>query len=279
MSKVEYISERWRDTLQHNHADSFEALWQLQQDDWFEAPNQRRGGWSGVCKATLSLAESGEANVFIKRQENHFYRSWRRFFQQRPTFEREYRNILAFNKYGIPTVELLYYGHRVVHGKLRAILVTRELEGYRPLSDDGALIFSGMNLTGRMRLFENLAAAMRKMHGKRFQHGCLYPKHLFVKQQPDGSFQSCFIDLEKARRGLSTKSAAVKDLGILHRHTENCSKTDRLRFFLAYRQEKRLSKESKTMLATITQPKRSHAGRNAVSDDAAQSSAGLQDAS
>jgi hypothetical protein len=43
----------------------------------------------------------------------------------------------------------------------------------------------------------------------------------------------------------------------LHRHTCGCSRTDRLRFFLAYRQEKRLSPESKRMLAIITRPKAS----------------------
>ena len=49
----------------------------------------------------------------------------------------------------------------------------------------------------------------------------------------------------------------MKDLGILHRHTSGCSRTDRLRFFLAYRQETRLSPESKRMLAIITRPKAS----------------------
>ncbi|PKO25129.1 MAG: hypothetical protein CVU35_05700 [Betaproteobacteria bacterium HGW-Betaproteobacteria-8] len=269
MENMEYISERWHSTLQQNHADNFEALWQLQQDNWFEAPNYRRGGWSGVCKAVLSLEDGTQANVFIKRQENHFYRSWRHFFQQRPTFEREFRKILAFNKYGIPAVELLYYGQRMEHGKLRAILVTRELEGYQALGDDQTMIFSGMDFARRKRLFGSVAAAMRQMHAHRFQHSCPYPKHLFVKAQADGSFQTCFIDLEKARRRLSAKKAGLKDLGILHRHTRNCSRTDRLRFFLAYRQEKRLSKESKAMLATITQAKKPHAGRNAGAVDAA----------
>ncbi|MDZ4099655.1 MAG: lipopolysaccharide kinase InaA family protein, partial [Methylophilaceae bacterium] len=126
---MEYISEHWRNMLTQNQADNFEALWRLEQDKWFEAPNHRRGGWSGVCKTTLTLPEGGEVGVFIKRQENHFYRSWRHLFRQRPTFEREFRNIQHYQKHEIPTVEVMYYGHRVVQGKLRAILVTRELEG------------------------------------------------------------------------------------------------------------------------------------------------------
>lgn len=258
MCEMEYISERWRNTLTQNHADNFEALWQLQQDDWFEAPNHRRGGWSGVCKTTLALPEGGEVAIFIKRQENHFYRSWRHFFRQRPTFEREFRNILSYQKHAIPTVELMYYGHRVVHGKLRAILITRELQGYQPLGDEDSLLIAKMDLAGRKRIFEKLAGAMRKMHESHFQHSCLYPKHIFLKNQADAPIQTGFIDLEKARRRLFKTSATMKDLGILHRHTAHCSKTDRLRFFMAYRQEQKLSVESKKMLAIIVRPKKSH---------------------
>ncbi|MDP2247981.1 MAG: lipopolysaccharide kinase InaA family protein [Nitrosomonadales bacterium] len=257
MCEMEYVSERWRKTLSHNQADNFEALWQLQKDNWFEAPNHRRGGWSGVCKAMLTLPEGGEVGVFIKRQENHFYRSWRHFFRQRPTFEREFHNILDFQKYDIPTVNLLYYGHRVVQGKLRAILITRELSGFQPLGDDDSLLITKLNLAGRKRIFESIAGSMRKMHENRFQHSCLYPKHIFLKNQADAPVESDFIDLEKARRRFFKKSASMKDLGILHRHTAHCSRTDRLRFFMAYRQEQRLSVTSKKMLAIITRPKKS----------------------
>lgn len=262
MREMEYINEQWRSTLKANHADNFEALWQLQQNQWFEVPNQRRGGWSGVCKTSLVLAEGGEAGIFIKRQENHFYRNWRQFFRQQPTFEREYRNILNFHRRGIPTVDLIYFGQRKVNGKLRAILVTRELEAYQPMGDDRSLLFSTFGIAARKRLFESIAASMRMMHENRFQHGCLYPKHIFVKHQAGDLSQSCFIDLEKARRRLLSRSATIKDLGILYRHTQFCSKADKLRFFLAYRQEQKLSEASKKMLAVITRPKKSRATVN-----------------
>jgi hypothetical protein len=113
-----------------------------------------------------------------------------------------------------------------------------------------------MDRAARRRLFDSVAAAMRRMHAHRFQHGCLYPKHIFVKQLADGSFLTRFIGLEKARRRWSAKRAAMKDLGIMHRHTCGCSRTDRLRFFMAYRQETRLSPESKKMLAVISRPKK-----------------------
>jgi len=255
MCETEYINESWRQTLQLNDAGTFDALWRLEQDNWFEAPNQRRGGWSGVTRAALTMPEGGETGIFIKRQENHFYRSWRHGFQLRPTFEREYRNILAFHKHGVPTVELIYFGCRKVEGKLRAILITRELQAYRPLADGAGLMSSALPLAKRKALFDNLAASLRKLHGAGFQHNCLYPKHIFVSTEAGAVSASCFIDLEKARKTLWPRHAAIKDLGIMHRHTANCSRTDRLRFFLAYRQEKKLSARSKKMLAIITRPK------------------------
>lgn len=259
MMAMEYISEAWRRTLRQNHADSFAALWRLQQNDWFEEPNYRRGGWSGVCKTVLTLDDASQAPVFIKRQENHVYRSWRHFFRLRPTFEREYRNILLFNRYDIPTAGLLFYGQQQQQDRQQALLMLQALEGYRPLGDAQTLITADMDRATRRRLFDSVAAAMRRMHAHRFQHSCPYPKHIFIKQQSDGSFVTRFIDLEKARRRWSGKQAAMKDLGILHRHTSGCSRTDRLRFFLAYRQETRLSPESKKMLAVIARPKKSRA--------------------
>lgn len=264
MTALEYISAAWRRTLRQNRADSFAALWQLQQNDWFEAPNYRRGGWSGVCRTVLTLDDASQIPVFIKRQENHIYHSWRHCFRSRPTFEREYRNIRLFNRYGIPTAGLLYYGQSLQQGKRQALLMMLALQGYQPLGDARALITAAMPRPLRLRLFDSVAAAMRQMHAHRIQHGCLYPKHIFVRQQADGSFVTRFIDLEKARKRWRGKLAALKDLGILHRHTGGCSRTDRLRLFLAYRQETKLSAESKKMLAIITRPKKSRTTTTAV---------------
>jgi hypothetical protein len=253
----EFISEHWLSTLQLNHMASFDMLWQRGQKAWFEPPNHRRGGWSGVSRTTLTMADASEVGVFIKLQENHFYRSWQHLFQKRPTFEREYRNIQLFRQHGIPTVEPIYFGCRQVDGKTRAILVTRELSGFHPLGDDQHVLVSGLKISQRKQLFQHLASTVRGMHAQGFQHNCLYPKHVFLSVRENGVPESCLIDLEKARKPLFSSHTTVKDLGALHRHTADCSKTDRLRFFLAYRQEQKLSPDSKKIIADITRAKRS----------------------
>jgi len=245
----EYVGDGWRDILRHNHADGFEQLWALDADHWFEPPNQRRGGWSGVVRTRLALPEGGEVGIFIKRQENHVYRAWQNLLRPAATFEREFRNLLRFRQLSIPTLEIVYFGQRLVNGKLRAILVTRELAGYLPADAERYRPVAQLERNRRKNLIDTIAAVIRQMHGHHLQHNCLYPKHLFIREA--GEFDVRFIDLEKAKWRLFRRSIAVRDFGSLYRHTEGWSRTDQLRLFLAYRKESRLSKESRKILMRI----------------------------
>jgi tRNA A-37 threonylcarbamoyl transferase component Bud32 len=250
---VQYINPKWQTVLEKNEIDHYESFWSFYQDQWFEEPNYRRGGWSGVCRAPLILDDVNQVNIFIKRQENHFYRSARHFFLNRPTFEREYTNIRQFEKMGIPTLDLIYFAIKKVNGKYQCILVTKELEGYLSLE---ALDLSLVEKQKRYAAFESIAYTMRVMHACGYQHGNLYPKHVFVKISENEPVKTCFIDLEKTRRRIFKQAASIKDLDIFYRHLNHVSRTDRLRFFLIYRQEKKLSAASKKMLKTILRKKR-----------------------
>ena len=247
----EYINEAWLPILQHNHLDSLEALWELNKDDWFEPPNYRRGGWSGVIRTRITLPDGGEVGVFIKRQENHFFRSWRNFFRPTATFEREFRNILNFRKLGVPTLEPIYYCQKTVDGKLRAIVVTQELEGYQPFDAPCYQPINRLDRPRRMQLIGRVAKTLRHMHDARLQHNCLYLKHIFVKEEAGGGVDARLIDLEKAKWRPIRSIISTRDLYSLYRCAEGWSRTDRLRFFLAYRHEDHLSVGSKTLLRSI----------------------------
>lgn len=232
----------------HNLTD-FGTLWSLKAG-WHEDINQCRGGWSGVSRFET---DSGIA-YFIKRQENHVYREWRHGFMPAATFEREFRNLLRFRKLSIPTLELVYFGQRRNNGHLQAILLTRELQGFLPL-DATSLQKNSLktNLEFRKRLILRIADVIRQMHDAHMQHNCLYPKHIFVKQLPDNSIDVRLIDLEKAKWRPFRKQAMLRDLETLQRHAQGWSRTDRLRLFLAYRQEQRLSAQSRQILRIILQ--------------------------
>jgi len=247
----EYLNSEWRTILESNHAGNFDQLWEFDLDNWFEPPNQRRGGWSGVTRSALSLPAGGHIGTFIKRQENHGYRSWKNLFRLSSTFEREFLNLRQFGAKGIATLEPVYFGQRKVDGKLRAILITKELADYQAFDAADYQSIGKIDQARRKRIFASVGAVLRHLHVNHIQHNCLYPKHIFIREYPDGRIDVRLIDMEKAKWRSSRMRIATHDLCALNRHTKGWSHTDRLRLFLAYRQETRLSTESKRLLRAI----------------------------
>jgi hypothetical protein len=203
--------------LKANNLADFEALWNLDAG-WFEEPNQRRGGWSGVSRYQLANGEY----LFIKRQQNHIYRALLTLFLPRATFEREFVNLLRFQKLGIPPLDAV---------------------DFQPIAK--------FDRISRLKLIETTANTIRGMHDLRIQHNCLYLKHIFVKVSDTNQVEARLIDLEKAKWRPRRRLAIIRDFVSLQRHTVGWSNTDRLRFFLKYQQESRLSASSKELLSTI----------------------------
>lgn len=229
----EYCPDRWRAILQHNGLESFDRLWSLE-CGWFEPPNQRRGGWSGVSRCELQLPLGGSVGMFLKRQENHITRTLLHPFGM-PTSAREIQNILRFKRAGLPTAEPVYFAVRKIGGKMRAILGTEELTGYEPL-DNCVERWSRQGWPDhrqRRLLMQAVAATMRRMHNLRIQHGCFYPKHIFLRVEGN-DIQVRIIDLEKAKVRPLRRFAVFRDLFTLNRLSPDWSRTDRLRFLLTY---------------------------------------------
>lgn len=241
----EFVNEEWRAILAHNNLNSFEDFWVLNKDDWFEPPNIRRGGWSGVVRTTINTLDGKKVGIFIKRQENHFFRSWRNLFRLTATFEREFRNLLNFRKLGVPTLEPIYYCQKTINGQLQAIVVTKELEGFQPFDAPCYNPINQVEKVKRKRLIATVAQTLRHMHDSNLQHNCLYLKHIFVKELDNSTFDVRIIDLEKAKWRPIKSIITTRDLYSLYRRAEGWSWTDRLRFYLAYRGEKKLSIASK----------------------------------
>ena len=220
-----------------NHLADFEALWSVSAD-WYEAPNERRGGWSGVSRYVLA---DGSA-IFLKRQENHLCRTLRHPIRGIPTFYREYRNILRLQEHDIGSVEALYYGDRQAAGCWRAILVTLALDSFMNLDEWNAAP-AHSEREQRESLIRVIALACARLHHHRLQHSCLYGKHLFVpraapKTESYREADVRFIDLEKLRRGISRERVGAHDIDQLMRHTDGWSDIDKATFLAAYRQSR-----------------------------------------
>ena len=232
-----YIAKEWQDILRLQSLNSFQDLWECEQNKnfethWVEEPNQRRGGWSGVVRVVLHDAAGKERVVFLKRQSKHLYYSIGNPFKGRPTFEREFRNIIRFNRHQIPTVTPIYFGKR---GK-DAILMTEELTDYRPLKS----WFEQWEKTGfperalRDRIINELARVVGKIHQNHYKHCCLVFKHVFLNLE-NGKVEIRIIDLEKLRYWFSKQQCRITDLDSLFRTRINkIRSTDKWRFMRAY---------------------------------------------
>lgn len=189
----------------------FDNWWQAK-GQWVEAPNLRRGGDSGV-----QLISRGKKVLYCKRQSGHLYRSLRHPWGQ-PTALRELHAYRAFADLGLPVPQVVFGGARKTMAGWQALLVTRRLDGYCSLEEWYAGRAAAASDEQRQAVLEGVASYLAQMHRHRWQHGCLYAKHVFVATAADGSVRIALIDLEKARRRLTVAGASRRDMGQLARH-------------------------------------------------------------
>lgn len=236
-----FQSERYQQIFAQHQLDGFQQLWD-KKIEWFEEPNHRRGGWSGVGQLFLK-SDADDLSVFVKKQKNHGRRTLRHPFRGEPTFRREFKRLVFLEASQIKAPKVVFYGEQRIDHKSSAILVTETLMGYEPL--DAAT--QNWQTTGQLtrqqkkRLLTAIASSLRNFHQAGLVHRALYPKHIFIRNG-DTHPEVALIDLEKARFSLFFLYRAYFDLSALNRHAEYWTKSERLFFFLQYFQVKRLSK-------------------------------------
>jgi hypothetical protein len=218
-----FVSHHYDHLLKRHGLIAFEDFWDLP-GNWVEEPNDRRGGWSGVSLHKASDGNGDSLSIFVKRQENHNYFSLRHPFKQRPTFFRDFSSIWLLKKIGVPTVEPVYYGERLINSNLQAVLATVALDGYRELNP----LFRDCVLSSAVRqaILHHIADAVRWMHNHRLQHGSLSGKHVMVKLGDDNSLDIRILDLEKMKRSWLQIRTAVCDLERFIRHTPTLTNAD-----------------------------------------------------
>ncbi|ELF6209510.1 InaA protein [Pseudomonas putida] len=175
--------------------------------DWVEIPNRRRGGESGVCRVHLA---SGEV-VYRKQQIGHIYRSFRYPFGY-PTVGREVKALRAASLLGVLTPLLLYSNIRRLSGEWRAVMITTALDGFVSLEDFYAHGLDKMlGQVLHLEILEQFGRSLALLNTGRWQHGCLYLKHIFVDfREPD--VKVALLDFEKSRRRLTARQAGRHDL-------------------------------------------------------------------
>lgn len=228
MTKEQFASDSLREIFTDHQLGSFEALWTLELP-WFEAPNHRRNGWSGVVTHTLQQADGQPLNLFIKRQQNHNTKSVRHPIDGEPTFHREFRNIKRLRVCQIPSLEALYYGERKIGDEHQAILITRALDGYLPIQE-----FYPSCQNDPSALLQAIAKLVIKLHAASLAHYCLYPCHIFATRDAQGEIKLRLIDLEKLRRSFSPAWRIKKDFGTFIRRSGFMGRSSMVKLLDAY---------------------------------------------
>jgi len=208
------------DTLVTRHFDR----WWHSTGAWVEPANQRRGGESGV--QLLQPREPSHKPLYCKRQSGHTYRSLLHPLG-RPTILRERQAYRALARIGVKTPTIVYCAARQQQGQWQALLVTEALQGFVSLEQWYA---SAPSAEFRRAVMRQLATTLATLHLARWQHGCCYPKHIFVKTQlglpGEVLAEIALLDLEKSRRRWRARDAARHDLRQLARHRGTMPEAD-----------------------------------------------------
>lgn len=188
--------------------------WLATEGEWVELPNERRGGQSGVQR----LKDETGKTLYRKYQVNHCYRDLAHPLGE-PTIRREQRALQAYAALGVTVPAIVFCGARKHQGHWEALLVTEALQDFvslESLYESGAVAQWSDQM--RATFFEQLGQLLARLHAQRWQHGCLYPKHIFVHQAGE-MMTIALLDLEKTRQRWTIKQAARHDLSQLRRRS------------------------------------------------------------
>lgn len=175
-----------------------------------------------------------------------------RRFIGRPRVKAEWENLTYFERLGIPVAPMVAWGLERRHGVFfRGALVTLEVEN---TIDMAAMAKGGdprLNDAQWVdRISRQLACATRALHEHRFAHNDLKWRNLLVNEAD----QLFLIDCPAGDFwwGPFLHHRIVKDLACLDKVAKHqLSRTQRLRFYLQYRQQGKVKKADRKMIQQI----------------------------
>ncbi|HSH53425.1 MAG TPA: lipopolysaccharide kinase InaA family protein [Methylotenera sp.] len=232
-----FINPQFQSLLERYQLNSFSALWDVKVN-WFEEPNMRRGGWSGVGQLRLNSESGDQVLLYVKKQEDHGRRTWRHPVKGEPTFKREFSNLQFLEQHAFTAPQVVYYGQEDTSEHQRAVLATLALGQHQSLEEWVQPNYAQLNEIEKTQFLLTLAEKIGQLHSLGMVHRALYPKHIFIN--PKLASNVAVIDLEKARLTTIGWYRTFFDLAALFRHS-NWSKDEQLIFFKAYCGKSQLS--------------------------------------
>ncbi len=157
----------------------------------------------------------------------------------------EWQNLQVFNRINVPTARLVGYGEE---GDAGAV-ITEELGGAHDLASLAASSQCRLDGSWAKGVTDRLSCSVRNMHQYGFVHSDLKWRNILVRG-PD----VFIIDCPQGRRlvGPLLKRGVIKDLACLDKVAKRVlSRTQRLRFYLRYRELDRLRAGEKREIRRI----------------------------
>lgn len=203
---------------------------------------------SEVCRVTID-----GVHFYVKRYTGAGKNILRRWFG-RPRVQAEWENLQAFQARGIPTAKLAAFGLERRFGTfIRGALITEEIPRAHSLTQLVA------NADPRMRdrrwiaaILRQLALMTRQLHQRGFAHNDLKWRNILVND--DNPPMVFLIDCPCGAHwhGPLLQYRIVKDLACLDKVARHeLSRTQRLRFYLEYTRQRRLTAADKKRIIRI----------------------------
>ncbi|MBE0575112.1 MAG: lipopolysaccharide core heptose(I) kinase RfaP [Desulfuromonadales bacterium] len=222
--------------------------------DFMEFP----GGARIVHKRGRSVFrfEIGDRAFYLKRNRLHRTELFKQLSRGKlppRSARQEWTSIQAVSQAGIPTVKPVAFGERIFFGiETASFTVTEELYGAHPLDELVYDKFNGPEKFHEKRaLIRQLAGLARHLHGAGMNHQDFYLNHFFLGEDNE----LFLLDLQRVqRRACTPEYSIIKDLAQLAfsaRRFPFITRSDHLRFLLAYLGESRLSRGSRRLLTRV----------------------------
>ena len=250
--KKKWTSPEWENALKDADLLDIEAV-SKREFDWFETPNRRRGGWSGVTRIVLNPAAATQDQhaVFLKIQQNHFYRAPATCFLKRLSFAREFDALQALTPVVSCMPNLLLFAQWKHDGNQGSLIITQALAGFEPfdhwLKKQKASADADQS-DSILKALQSIADATRELHHAGWAHFGLYPKHAFIRKDENGNYTTRLIDLEKARRPLLSSQSTIEDVSRFLRHSKQLNDPEKVDYLRAYFQTNTFSVAQKRMI-------------------------------
>lgn len=171
-----------------------------------------------------------------------------------PRVQKEWENLDYFRAQKVPSLELIAYGSKRRRGRfIRGALVTKELADSKDLMqlvlENNPCLRDPQWVTP---VSQQIADNLAHLHGQGFCHGDLFWRNLLVTSGPKPRVH--FFDSPAGRFwwGPFLTYRRIKDLACLDKVARRqLSRSQRLRFFLRYKQQETLTLESKRQISKI----------------------------